>query len=148
MDEVEVEYHKETYADYIAPIESLHPGFSVDLLNDFKRYKESMGDIVPNYFGRDAYYHHPPAIANCLQHIHLCIPPREFRRRTLQYNRTCRANEPEHDIALVYAQNKYDPHKYTIIGVLTPDAHAAARNESLMMRLGGIARAYQNSFLD
>ena len=148
MDEVEVEFHKDTYDDYIAPIDRMPAGFSVSLLDDFKRYKGSFGDHVPSYFGRDAFYHYPPDIANCLQHIHLCIPPRKFRNKIPQYDRTCRKDQPEHDIALVYAQNKYDLHKYTIIGVLTPDAHAAARNMTLMRKLGGLARACQNKFLD
>lgn len=149
MDEIEVEvdFHKDTYNTYVAHVESKYAGFSVSLLNDFKRYKQSFGDNLPDYFGRDSFYHSPPAVANCLQHIHLCLPPRKFGKKTPQYERTCRVGRPQHDIALVYAQNKYDPNKYTIIGVLTPDAHAAARNDPLMMKLGGIARTFQNKFL-
>lgn len=148
MDEVEVEFHSETYDSYIKPVDNKYAGFANQLLADFKRYKQSQGDDLPSYFGRDAPYHYPPSVAYCLQHIHLCIPPRRFKSNRPQNDRTCRTGQPENDIALIYAQNKYDLYKYVIIGVLMPDAHKTARNDSLMMRLGSIARSYQNSFID
>ncbi len=148
MDEVEVGFHKDTYDCYIKPVDIDSPGFADRLLADFKVYKQTFGAYLPNYFGRDAYYHQPPQVANCLQHIHLCIPPRKFKVNRLQSDRVCKIGVPGHDVALVYAQNMYDVHKYVIIGVLTPDAHKSARNNELMMRLGGIARAYKNRFLD
>ena len=142
MEDIEVEFCKETYSSYVEPVEKLHPGFAEKLIEDFRRYKQTQCDEIPEYFGRDAPYEWPPAIAGCLHHIHLCIPPRKFNKRHAQSDRTC---SKDNDVALVYAQNKYDLNRYKIIGVLTPAAHAKARCSQTMLYLGGIAREFKHS---
>ena len=139
-----MEFCQETYASYIEPVENLHPGFADKLLEDFRRYKQTQCDDLPEYFRRDVPYGSPPSVAGWLHHIHLCIPPRKFNKKQAQLYRTC---SKKNDVALVYAQNKYDLHRYKIIGVLAPDAHAKARCNDTMSYLGRVAQKFHNSFL-
>lgn len=144
MDEVEVVFHPATYDEYFKPLEISHPGFVEVLLEDFKRYQQSMRDDLPDYFGFDAPYGSPPEIAGCIEHIHLCVPPRAFPKRAKQFKRLCRKGDPVNDIALVYTRGRIDFHKFCIIGILMPDAHARQNSNALMLRLGRLGRIFRN----
>lgn len=86
----------------------------------------------------------PPAIAGCIEHIHLCIPPRNFPKRQKQGQRKCRKGEPENDVALVYARGLFENHRFCIIGILMPDAHEQANNNELMTWLGRLGREFRS----
>jgi len=144
MDPVEVSYHPETYDRFFKPLELSHPGFLDDLLRDFTRYQQSMRADLPDYFGYDAEYGHPPEIAGCIEHIHLCIPPRSFPANKRQVDRKCKKGDPLNDIALVYARGLYETHRFCIIGILMPDAHRQHHNKRLMLELGRIGRRFKN----
>lgn len=144
MDPVEVSFHPDTYDRFFRPLESSNPGFLDQLLVDFCRYQQSMRDDLPDYFGFDAEYGSPPAIAGCIEHIHLCIPPRNFPKRQKQGQRKCRKGEPENDVALVYARGLFENNRFCIIGILMPDAHEQANNNELMLYLGRLGREFRN----
>ncbi|WP_299833500.1 type II toxin-antitoxin system YafO family toxin [Pseudomonas sp.] len=103
-----------------------------------------MRDDLPDYFGFDVEYGSPPAIAGCIEHIHLCIPPRNFPKRQKQAQRKCRKGEPENDVALVYARGLFENNQFCIIGVLMPDAHEQANNNDLMLYLGRLGREFRS----
>lgn len=144
MDLVEVSFHPETYDRFFRPLESTHPELMDVLLDDFRRYQQSMREDLPDYFGFDAEYGSPAEVAGCLEHIHLCIPPRTFPRRKRQFDRRCRLGEPENDVALVYARGLFDQHKFCILGILMPDAHGLSNDNKLMRYLGRLAREFRN----
>lgn len=144
MEPVEVSFHPSTYERFFKPLESSHPGFLDQLLADFCRYQQSMREDLPDYFGLDVEYGSPPAIAGCIEHIHLCIPPRNFPKRQKQAQRKCRKGEPENDIALVYARGLFENHKFCIIGILMPSAHDQANDNELMLYLGRLGREFRN----
>jgi len=144
VDPVEVSFHPDTYDRFFKPLEASHPGFLEQLVEDFRRYQGSMREELPDYFGFDAEYGSPAQIAGCIEHIHLCIPPRSFAGHKRQYDRKCRKGEPENDIALVYARGLFEHHRFCIIALLMPDAHEQGRSESLMVYLGQLGRRFRN----
>ncbi|WP_313128160.1 type II toxin-antitoxin system YafO family toxin [Stutzerimonas nitrititolerans] len=144
MDQVEVEYHPDSYDLFFKPLEAEHPELMRMLLEDFRTYQQSMRQCLPDYFGYDAEYGYPPEVAGCLEHIHLCIPPRIFPKNAKQAYRKCRKGDPDNDVALVYARGLFEPHRFVILGILAPDAHGKARNDLALMRyLGSLARAFR-----
>lgn len=143
MEPVEVSFHPDTYDTYFKPLEATNPGFLSGLLADFCRYQQSMRDDLPDYFGFDAEYGSPKEISGCLEHIHLCIPPRKFPEKLKQGQRKCKVGDPTNDVALVYARGRIEFHKFCIIGILMPDAHAQANNNDLMLYLGRLGREFQ-----
>lgn len=143
MDPVEVSFHPSTYDRYFKPLEASHPGFLDVLVADFTRYQQSMRNDLPDYFGFDAEYGSPAAIAGCLEHIHLCIPPNKFDSRRPQAYRKCKEEDPANDIALLYARGLFETHRFCIIGILMPSAHDLHKNNELMSELGGYARRFQ-----
>lgn len=143
MELVDVCFHSATYDLFFKPLESSHPELMNVLLEDFRRYQQSMRDDLPHYFGYDAEYGSPREIAGCIEHIHLCIPPRTFKKRQRQIDRKCRIGEPENDVALVYARGLMEYHKFCIIGILMPDAHQQSRNNELMLHLGRLGREFR-----
>jgi mRNA interferase YafO len=142
--QVEASYHEDTYERFFAPLDVSHPGLTQTLLEDFIRYKQTKGDELPHYFGFDTTYGHPPEVAGCLWHIHLCIPPRKFDKRRCQIDRRCRRDDPDNDVALVYAQGDLENHRFVILGVLSPDAHKVAKTDLDLMRyLGKLAQTFR-----
>lgn len=144
MEPVEVSFHPLTFERYFEPLTRSHPGFLENLLRDFAEYQQSNRDHLPDYFGYDSEYGSPPEIAGCIEHIHLCIPPRQFHKRKRQFDRRCSKDQPQHDIALVYARGLFEIHRFTIIGILMPDAHKQHKDNSLMLYLGGLGRRFRN----
>ncbi|MGH1449923.1 MAG: type II toxin-antitoxin system YafO family toxin [Pseudomonadaceae bacterium] len=144
MDVVEVDFHPETFEEFFGPVEAEFPGFLADLKADFARYQQSDCEELPDYFGFDAPYGSPPEIAGCIEHIHLCLPPRKFPAKRRQFERKCRTGKPEDDIALVYARGLFETHRFVIIGILWPDAHKQGRDMNLMARLGRLGRQFRN----
>lgn len=144
MDVVEASYHSQTFGRFFGPVNQKFPGFTDRLLADFIRYQQSDGEDLPDYFGYDAPYGSPPEIAGCLEHIHLCLPPRQFSPKRKQFERKCRTGQPENDIALVYARGRFERHRFVIIGILWPDAHKRGRDLKLMAELGRLGRNFRN----
>ncbi len=144
MPAVDAQYHPSTYSEFFEPLDLTHAGFTLQLLEDFKRYQSSQRSDLPDYFGYDSDYGWPAEIAGCLQHIHLCIPPNAFDPRRPQAYRKCRREDPQNDIALVYAQGLYETHRYSLIGLFAPDAHGKCKEQSLMLRLGRLGRRFRN----
>lgn len=143
QEEVEASYHPGTYDRFFLPLESAHPKLMDVLLADFKRYQQSDRQDLPDYFGYDAEYGKPDEIAGLVEHIHLRIPPRTFRRRDKQFFRKCKRNDPKNDIALVYVRGLYEMHRFCILGILLPDAHRKAHNRPLMLEFGQLARDFR-----
>lgn len=144
MDLVEVVFHPCTYDRFFKPLEASHPRLLEVLVEDFRRYQQTLRDDLPDYFGLDAEYGSPPEIAGCIEHIHLCIPPRTFAKHKRQFDRRCRQGDPENDVALVYARGLFDSHKFCLIAILMPDAHGQCRNNELMLYLGRLGREFRN----
>lgn len=145
MEPVEVSFHPATYDQFFRPLETSHPQLMEVLVEDFRRYQQSMREDLPDYFGFDNEYGSPPEIAGCLEHIHLCIPPGTFPRNKKQFDRRCRKDDPDNDVALVYARGLFDRHKFCIIAILMPDAHEQSRNHKLMVYLGRLGREFRNN---
>lgn len=143
MEPVTVSFHSETYDRFFKPLESDHPQLMRALLEDFRRYQASMREDLPDYFGYDAEYGSPREIAGCLEHIHLCIPPRKFPKYKKQFDRKCRKGDPENDVALVYTRGLLEPNRFCILGILVPDAHKQSNDNQLMLYLGRLARQFK-----
>ena len=143
MEQVEVSFHPDTYELFFEPLKAEHPQLMDVLVDDFARYQQSQRDDLPDYFGFDSEFGSPPEIAGCLEHIHLCIPPRKFPRRVKQPYRKCKKGDPENDVALVYVRGLFDLHKFCILGLLMPDAHKLSNDRKLMLYLGRLGRAFK-----
>lgn len=111
-----------------------------DLINDFRKYKES--GLCPDYFGRDVAYDHPHTPSLILQedvrHVHLS----EFGAwpvRLMQFNRTS-------DRHLVYCQGAIHRECYLLITLLSPDAHEQATVSNVMRKIGEQAEIFRMKY--
>jgi len=109
--------------------------------NDFKHYKE---DVIPaDYFGRDVPYDHPNTLPSVrgedLMHLHLAEGAQHWASRQAQYGRTS-------DHHLVYCQGFYKADHFLLMAILKPDAHAQARNNSIMSNLAVMAAKFRAQF--
>lgn len=113
----------------------------VGLVEDFKTYKAF--HHTPDTFGRDELYDHPftlPIIkAEEVRHIHLADCDNLWPPRKLQFNKTS-------DSHLVYCQGSIDATNYLLIGILAPEAHKQARNNSIMFKFGKMAEAFRQRY--
>lgn len=112
------------------------------LITDFKLYKSGQG--LPDLFGRDVLYDHPntPPIIKTeeVRHLHLATPDTPWENlEAIQFSKTS-------DIHLVYCQAGSDPNSYLLIAVLSPDAHAQAKQKQLMITMGMMAETFRNRF--
>lgn len=140
-----VQYHPTTFAEYFEPLDARYPGLSAKLSDDFKVYMDSHQGIVPKYFGRDAPYMQPAEAEQAkISHIHIKLPPGYFRQDIAQYYRVCSWRHPREDAALVYARGYLEEHSYLLLAFLWPDAHALARDKSLMRYLAQLASEWRD----
>jgi len=111
------------------------------LAADFKRYKET--GIPAACFGRDVPYDHPHTLSSVrsedLMHLHLAEGAQHWTGRQAQYNRTS-------DQHLVYCRGFYKTDHFLLISILKPDAHAQARNNSIMSNLAIMATKFRAQF--
>ncbi len=108
---------------------------------DFIQYKSS--HTVPDLFGRDVLYDHPNTLpvlkAEEVWHLHLADPDAPWDRRKIQFYKTS-------DIHLVYCRAALQADTYLLMAILKPDAHAQARNNAIMLRLGMMAELFRRKF--
>jgi len=111
------------------------------LAADFKRYKET--GIPAASFGRDVPYDHthtlPSVRSEDLMHLHLAEGAQHWTGRQAQYNRTS-------DQHLVYCRGFYKTDHFLLMSILKPDAHAQARNNSIMSNLAIMAAKFRAQF--
>ncbi|MCP8687736.1 type II toxin-antitoxin system YafO family toxin [Marinobacterium sedimentorum] len=111
------------------------------LVEDFRRYKTT-GEL-PDTFGRDVAYDHPHTprlvLAEEVKHIHLATGEAPWSVRAIQYHR-------KSDTHLVYCQGALNDDHYLLIAVLTPDAHAQAKNMNVMTKLGQAAEKFRQQY--
>ena len=111
------------------------------LAADFKRYKET--GIPAACFGRDVLYDHthtlPSVRSEDLMHLHLAEGAQHWTGRQAQYSRTS-------DQHLVYCRGFYATNHFLLMSILKPDAHAQARNNSIMSNLAIMAAKFRAQF--
>ena len=111
------------------------------LAADFKRYKET--GIPAACFGRDVPYDHthtlPSVRSEDLMHLHLAEGAQHWTGRQAQYNSTS-------DQHLVYCRGFYKTDHFLLMSILKPDAHAQARNNSIMSNLAIMAAKFRAQF--
>ncbi|SDZ53511.1 mRNA interferase YafO [Pseudomonas syringae] len=140
-----VTYHPATFAEFFEPIDKLYPRLSQKLAEDFKVYIDSSRGIVPKYMGRDAPYMQPIEAERAhLSHVHIRLPPGEFRQDVAQYFRVCRKGFPGEDAALVYVQGFLEEDRFLLIALLWPDAHGMAQRRPLMRYFSQIASDWRD----
>jgi len=142
---VTVEYNASSKEFFFAPIFAEFPSLEQSLLDDFKIYKAT--GVLPDYFGRDTDYSRPEdIIGSGLKHIHLILGEEKFKEPknskgedalTRQWNRTS-------DACLLYVQNIYNEHSYSLIALFHPGAHMKAQDYDRMRKLASYARAFQD----
>ncbi|MBD8597097.1 type II toxin-antitoxin system YafO family toxin [Pseudomonas sp. CFBP 8772] len=143
--EVEVEFHKGTFAEFFEPVELKHARLSEILKTEFTEYVRSGRMRTPSIFGRDAPYTQPPqALQACLMHIHIKIPPARFPQGVAQHDRCCPRNRPGEDAALVYVPGELEEHRFLLLAFLWPDAHGRARDRNTMKYLARLARDWRD----
>lgn len=122
-------------------IESLTADELEALRTDFKTYKEA--GVLPMTFGRDVSYNHPNSLPIVLHeelfHIHLTNENELWHEKTLQFYRTS-------EIHLVYCQGSTQTNCYLLMAILSPDAHAQARDNSVMHSLGKMAEKFHQQY--
>jgi mRNA interferase YafO len=98
---------------------------------------------LPDTFGRDVPYDHPHTLplmlAEEVKHIHLADGENPWPVRAIQYHRTS-------DVHLVYCSGAMHDDHYLLIAILSPDAHAQAKDNNLMTRLGRAAELFRQKF--
>ncbi|BFM15447.1 type II toxin-antitoxin system mRNA interferase toxin YafO [Maricurvus nonylphenolicus] len=108
------------------------------LVEDFRTYKTRRH--LPDTFGRDELYDHPftlPIIkSEEVRHIHLTDGDNPWKPGKLQYNKTS-------DSHLIYCQGCIDSNNFLLMGILAPDAHKLARDNSIMFKLGKMAETFR-----
>jgi len=111
------------------------------LVADFKRYKET--GIPAACFGRDAPYDHPHTLSSVrsedIMHLHLAEGAQHWTSYQAQYDRTS-------DYHLVYCPGFYKADHFLMMSILKPDAHAQARNNSIMSNLAVMAAKFRAQF--
>lgn len=142
---ISVAFHPATYEEFFATVDRSHPGLSEKLRSDLEQYLRCGRNEVPTYFGRDAPYTQPQSALNAqLSHIHIKLPPGRFRQDVAQYYRTCSANNPGDDAALVYVQGQLEDELFLILAFFFPDAHEKARREPVMRYLSELASEWRS----
>ncbi|WP_265497310.1 type II toxin-antitoxin system YafO family toxin [Providencia rustigianii] len=140
---IEISINEDTRKDFIDDIFLRHPELEKSIMQDFYRYKVT-GDL-PSYFGTDVAYTQPhAAIKAGLMHIHLKFPPDCFPENLPQSDRKCKVGDPEKDACLVYVQGDLYENKYSLLGILNPDAHGMARDKDIMSYLSRMAQKFRD----
>jgi len=121
--------------------QQLGKGELEQLVADFKRYKET--GIPAACFGRDVPYDHPhnlPSVrSESIMHLHLAEGAQHWTSRQAQYDRTS-------DYHLVYCPGFYKTDHFLMMTILKPDAHAQARDNSIMSNLAIMAAKFRARF--
>ncbi|XKM13967.1 type II toxin-antitoxin system YafO family toxin [Orbaceae bacterium ac157xtp] len=139
-----VSINEQTRERFFKPIFDKYPNLENQIISDFRKYKESNGDIVPNYFGRDTAYVEPLlAYKIGLMHIHLCFPPNKFNDSVAQYYRVCKKGQT--DVCLVYVSGSFNINYFSLLAIFSPDAHEKSRNKSIMDYICRVAEDFYNN---
>lgn len=111
------------------------------LTRDFKQYKQT--GIPADTFGRDALYDYPhtlPSVRHAeLRHLHIIEVSCGSIPNSNQYYRTS-------DDHLVYCEGFFNSGDFLMISILSPNAHAQARKNSLMFKLAEMAEDFRNQY--
>lgn len=112
------------------------------LKTDFTRYKET--GVPANSFGRDTLYDDernlPSILSVELRHLHLLDQQsQEFTVHARQYDKTS-------DDHLIYCQGFYSDRTYLLIALLSPGAHAQARDNDTMLKLAAMAEKFRDQY--
>ncbi|WP_407935444.1 type II toxin-antitoxin system YafO family toxin [Alkalimonas cellulosilytica] len=120
--------------------EALSKDERLALIADFKKYKSG---VLPAWFGKDVLYDHPYNLdiikLEQVKHIHLATHGVGFPLFIAQVKRTS-------DIHLVYCQGFSNKNCYLLMAILQPNAHALARSNQIMYKLGLMAEAFRQKF--
>jgi mRNA interferase YafO len=109
------------------------------LEDDFRRYKAN--GVLPDLFGRDVPYNHlntlPLVRAEDLWHIHLLDGGSSWPAH-------CKKQDDKtSDYHLVYCPAYQNPNCFLLIAILSPDAHAQARKNQVMLNLAKMAEIFR-----
>jgi len=111
------------------------------LEEDFKSYKST--ESLPRNFGRDELYDHPNTLpivkAESVRHIHLEDAKHPWPVFLDQFHKTS-------DVHLVYCESDMTADCYLLMAILSPNAHALARNNNWMFKLGKMAEAFRQRY--
>lgn len=112
------------------------------LEDDFRHYKSH--GILPDLFGRDVPYNHPntlPSVkAEDLWHIHLLDGESTWPAH-------CKNQDDKtSDDHLVYCPAYHTPNCFLLIAILSPNAHAQARNNQVMLNIVALAEKFRMQF--
>lgn len=108
------------------------------LVERFKQYKITADPS--DLFGRDVLYdRNPQAVLNDVRHVHIIELPELYSPFKSQFYNT---TDKKH---LVYCSGFSDPHKFLIIDLLTPNAHAKA-SASYLALINTVAEKFRLIF--
>jgi len=142
---VQIDTHP-LFDEALNDLSGVWPSIRQDLLDNFHTYVSSETAVLPDTFGRDSIFNEPYLAQRArLRHLHICLPPRTFDGNRCQQDRKNRPEAPENDVFLVYARHEFDEHRFLIVALLQPDAHALARDTAVMKRLAYIAQEFQDN---
>lgn len=130
----------------LSDLSERYPSLQLDILNSFYTYVSSETADLPETFGRDSIFNEPYLAQRAkLRHLHICLPPSTFDVNRCQQDRKNPLGDPENDVFLVYVRHEFYEHRFLIVALLQPDAHALARDTEVMKQLGYIAQEFQDS---
>lgn len=112
------------------------------LEDDFRHYKAT--GVLPDLFGRDVPYNHPNTLysvkAEELWHIHLLSGDATWPAN-------CKKQEDKtSDDHLVYCPAYQASNCFLLIAILSPDAHAQARKNQIMLNLAKMAENFRMKY--
>ncbi len=140
-EKIEVHFHAETWGTM--ELDDGLKELTLNLAEDFKRYKESDGLQLPHYFGKDTPYMHPElAIDASLSHVHLAVPPHEFPAGRPQFQRKCPYSQ-KLDAALVYTEGDLYSNRFCLMAILWPNAHGVANDQTTISHLARKAKSWR-----
>lgn len=112
------------------------------LEDDFRHYKAN--GVLPDLFGRDVPYNHsntlPSVRAEDIWHIHLLDGDSSWPAH-------CKKQDDKtSDDHMVYCPAYQTPNCFLLIAILSPDAHAQARKNQVMLNLAKMAENFRMKF--
>lgn len=139
MVKITVEYNKTTLPHFFTPTFLVYPYLENQLLTDFIHYKKYGSASI--LFGRDVQFDFPAKYRDSeVWHIHLDLTGNNFKGERRQFKRTS-------DDYLVYTFGFSNEFHYSLLGVVTPEAHAkmSGKDTRLLSYFAEQADAFRNS---